>query len=137
MGIFVKNDCIPSLNRRSDYSTERQNQNLMKTLILLLFPFFLSAQVIRDRTVEIPCPQCPMDLGLVFRSSGQLELVLCIGGGRQYVLHENKLKPAGFKLLAEGVEICFDNRKIYFTNNIAYEDNKRYICSTYGSIKAI
>ena len=133
----MKNDCIPTLNRRSDYSTERQNQNLMKTLILLLFPFFLSAQVIRDRTVEIPCPQCPMDLGLVFRSSGQLELVLCIGGGRQYVLHENKLKPAGFKLLAEGVEICFDNRKIYFTNNIAYEDNKRYICSTYGSIKAI
>ena len=109
----------------------------MKTLILLLFPFFLSAQVIRDRTVEIPCPQCPMDLGLVFRSSGQLELVLCIGGGRQYVLHEGKLKPAGFKLLADGIEICFDNRKIYFTNNIAYEGDKRYICTTYGLLKSV
>mgnify|MGYP003525160367 FL=1 len=109
----------------------------MKTLILILFPFFLSAQVIRDRTTEIACPQCPMDLGLVFKSSGQLELVLCIGGGKQYVLHENKLKPAGFKLLADGIEVCFDNRKIYFTQNVAYEDNKRYICSTYGLIKAI
>lgn len=109
----------------------------MKTLILLLFPFFLSAQVIRDRTVEIACPQCPMDLGLVFKSSGQLELVLCIGGGRQYVLHENKLKPAGFKLLAEGIEICFDNRKIYFTQNVAYEGSKKYICSTYGLLKSV
>ena len=109
----------------------------MKTLILLLFPIFLSAQVIRDRTVEIQCPQCPQDLGLVFKSSGQLELVLCIGGGRQYVLHENKLKPAGFKLLAEGIEVNFDGREIYFTNNIAYEGVKRYICSTYGLIKSI
>lgn len=109
----------------------------MKTLIFLLFPILLSAQVIRDRTVEIPCPQCPQDLGLVFRSSGQLELVLCIGGGRQYVLHENKLKPAGFNLLAEGIEICFDNRKIYFTEGIAYEGDKRYICSTYGLLKSI
>ena len=78
-----------------------------------------------------------MDLGLVFRSSGQLELVLCIGGGRQYVLHENKLKPAGFKLLAEGIEICFDNRKIYFTQNIAYEGDKKYICTTYGLLKSV
>jgi hypothetical protein len=109
----------------------------MKTLIFILFPIFLSAQVIRDRTVEIACPQCPMDLGLVFKSSGQLELVLCIGGGRQYVLHENKLKPAGFKLLADGIEICFDNRKIYFTQNVAYEGDKRYICSTYGLLKSI
>ena len=104
----------------------------MKTLILLLFPFFLSAQVIRDRTVEIQCPQCPQDLGLVFKSSGQLELILCVGGGYTYVLHEEKLKLARFKLLAEGIEVNFDGREIYFTNNIAYEGDKRYICSTYG-----
>ncbi len=73
----------------------------------------------------------------MFRSSGQLELVLCIGGGRQYVLHENKLKPAGFKLLSDGIEICFDGRKIYFTQNIAYEDHKKYICTTYGLLKSV
>lgn len=78
-----------------------------------------------------------MDLGLVFKSSGQLELILCIGGGRQYVLHENKLKPAGFKLLTDGIEICFDGRKIYFTQNVAYEGDKKYLCSTYGLIKMI
>lgn len=109
----------------------------MKTLIFILFPFFLSAQVIRDRNVEIPCPKCPMDLGLVFKSSGQLELVLCIGGGHQYVLHENKLKLASFKLLCDGIEIHFDDRKIFFTQNIAYENNKRYICSTYGLLKSV
>ena len=106
----------------------------MKTLIFLLFPVFLSAQVIRDRNIEIPCPQCPMDLGLVFKSSGQLELILCIGGGRQYVLHENKLKPAGFLFRSDGIEICFDNRKIFFTKNIAYEGSKKYICDTYGKL---
>ena len=109
----------------------------MKTLILLLFPIFLSAQVIRDRTVEIQCPQCPQDLGLVFKSSGQLELILCVGGGYTYVLHEEKLKLARFKLLADGIEICFDNRKIYFTQNIAYEGDKRYICTTYGLLKSV
>jgi hypothetical protein len=109
----------------------------MKTLIFILFPIFLSAQVIKDRTVAIACPQCLMDFALVFESSGQLELVLCIGGGRQYVLHEGKLKPAGFKLLAEGIEICFDGRKIYFTEGVAYEGDKRYICITYGLLKMI
>jgi hypothetical protein len=109
----------------------------MKILIFILFPVFLSAQVIRDHTVEIPCPQCHMDMGLVFRSSGQLELMLCVGGGRTYILHENKLKPAGFKLLANGIEIYFDSRTIFFTQNIAYECNRKYICSTYGLSKLV
>ena len=104
----------------------------MKTLILILFPFFLSAQVIRGFDVEIPCPQCKTDLNLIFRSTGGIDLVLAIGGGRQYVQIGDELKPAGFKLMANGIEICFDGRTIFFTQNVAYEGMKRYLCNTYG-----
>ena len=108
----------------------------MKTLIFILFPFFLSAQVIRGFDVEIPCPQCESDLNLIFRATGGIDLTLAIGGGRQYVLHDGQLELAGFKLLADGIEICFDGRKIFFTQNVAYEGSKKYLCSTYGITKA-
>lgn len=104
----------------------------MKTLIFILFPLFLSAQVIRDRVVEIPCPRCKSDLNLIFRSTGGIDLVLAIGGGRQYVQIGDELKPAGFKLRNDGIEICFDGRTIFFTQNVAYEGMKKYLCSTYG-----
>ena len=109
----------------------------MKTLIFILFPFFLSAQSIRGFGVEIPCPQCKTDLSLIFRSTGGVDLILCRGDGLTWVLHEGSLKPAGFRLTPNGIEVYFDERKIYFTNDIALEGNKRYICSTYGLIKAI
>ena len=104
----------------------------MKTLILILFPFFLSAQVIRGFDAEIPCPQCKSDLNLIFRSTGGIDLVLAIGGGFAYVLHEDKLKLGGFKLKANGIEVYFEGRTIFFTQNVAYEGMKRYLCSTYG-----
>jgi len=107
----------------------------MKTLLFVLFPIFLHGQVISDSQVEIACPQCTQNMGLVFKSSGQINLILCVGGGKIYVLHENKLKSAAFRLMPEGIEVYFDGRKIYFTQNIAYEDDKRYICSAYGLSK--
>jgi hypothetical protein len=109
----------------------------MKTLIFILFPFFLSAQVIRDKNLEIACHVCETDMHLLFKSNGGIELLLCINAGRPYVLHEGKLKEAGFALVRGGIEISFDGRKILFTESIAYEGDKKYICSTYGLLKSI
>ena len=106
----------------------------MKTLIFLLFPLFLSAQVIRDRNIEIPCPPCYKPMALLFRSSGGIDLVLCMDDGHPFVFHKNKLKPAKFLFRCDGIEIEFDNRKIFFTQNIAYEGSKKYICDTYGKL---
>lgn len=104
----------------------------MKTLIFILFSVSLSAQSIRGFDVEIACPQCKSDLNLIFRSTGGVDLVLAIGGGFTYVLHEDKLKLGGFKLKSNGIDVYFEGRTIFFTQNIAYEGMKRYFCSTYG-----
>lgn len=100
-----------------------------------LLPVFSFAQI-RFGQTEFPCVPCDTSYQLLFRSEGGIDLSLIIHPGFRglKVLFEDKLYDAGF-VNGEKFTVCFDNRKIIFTDILAYEGDKVYICNIIRALK--